>query len=160
MKKGFTLIELLVVVVILGIGAAIMLSVLQTSSLKRSRDTKRLSDIKQYQIALENYATNNSATYPTETTPVRLASEVCSDLGDLVQNCLEDPWYSKDGSPADCSGMEHTYCYSSDGTKWVMWTKMEILTSDDSERYWVICSTRKSGYVNNLTSQSSGTCPL
>lgn len=160
MKKGFTLIELLVVITILAIMATIILSILQVSSLKRSRDTRRMSDLKQYQLALENYATNNSASFPVSAQPVRAAGSVCTNLAGYLEKCTEDPWYSKDGSPSDCTTLKHTYCYSSDGIKWVLWTKVEVNTTDASKRYWVLCSDRQTGYITNLTLQASGTCPL
>jgi prepilin-type N-terminal cleavage/methylation domain-containing protein len=62
MKKGFTLIELIVVMAII----ALLLLVGGTSyssSLKRARDARRKSDLKQIQIALELYKSQNGS-YP------------------------------------------------------------------------------------------------
>ncbi|HVM73902.1 MAG TPA: prepilin-type N-terminal cleavage/methylation domain-containing protein [Candidatus Paceibacterota bacterium] len=50
--RGFTLIELLVVIAIIGILASIILASLSTAK-SRGRDSKRISDIKQIQLALE-----------------------------------------------------------------------------------------------------------
>ncbi|MFC1720709.1 type II secretion system protein [Patescibacteria group bacterium] len=63
--KGFTLIELLVVIAIIGILSSVVLASLNTAR-EKSRDAKRISDIKQIQLALELYYDTNSA-YPTET---------------------------------------------------------------------------------------------
>lgn len=52
--KGFTLIELLVVVAIIGILSSVVLASLNTARAK-ARDAKRLSDMRQMQIALELY---------------------------------------------------------------------------------------------------------
>jgi prepilin-type N-terminal cleavage/methylation domain-containing protein len=52
MKKGFTLIELLVVIAIIGILSTIAVIALQSARTK-SRDAKRIADIKQVQTALE-----------------------------------------------------------------------------------------------------------
>jgi prepilin-type N-terminal cleavage/methylation domain-containing protein len=53
-KKGFTLIELLVVIAIIGLLST--LSVLALNSARaRSRDAKRITDVKQVQTALEMY---------------------------------------------------------------------------------------------------------
>ena len=51
---GFTLIELLVVIAIIGVLASIVLASLNSARAK-SRDARRLTDIKQIQLALELY---------------------------------------------------------------------------------------------------------
>src|SRR3989344_2966865 len=51
---GFTLIELLVVIAIIGLLASIVLASLNTAR-RKSRDARRLADIKQIQVALELY---------------------------------------------------------------------------------------------------------
>ena len=53
-QNGFTLVELLVVIAIIGILASIIMASLSTAKAK-GRDGKRLSDIKQIQLALELY---------------------------------------------------------------------------------------------------------
>jgi len=64
-KKGFTLIELLVVIAIIGILSSVVLASLN-SARQKSRDAKRVSDVKQLQLALELYFDSNGA-YPTLT---------------------------------------------------------------------------------------------
>jgi prepilin-type N-terminal cleavage/methylation domain-containing protein len=62
-RKGFTLIELLVVIAIIGLLST--LSVLALNSARaRSRDAKRITDIKQIQTALEMYY-NDAGQYPS-----------------------------------------------------------------------------------------------
>ena len=53
-RTGFTLIELLVVIAIIGILASIVVASLNTAR-KKSRDARRIADIKQMQLALELY---------------------------------------------------------------------------------------------------------
>ena len=52
--RGFTLIELLVVVAIIGLLSSVVLASLNTARTK-TRDVKRLSDMRQTQVALELY---------------------------------------------------------------------------------------------------------
>jgi type II secretion system protein G len=64
-NKGFTLIELLVVIAIIGILSSVVLASLNSARTK-SRDAKRVSDIKQLQLALELYFDDNGS-YPAVT---------------------------------------------------------------------------------------------
>ena len=69
-KKGFTLIELLVVIAIIGLLATLSVVALNNARLK-SRDAKRVSDIKQIQTALELYYVDING-YPSVDTAVAL----------------------------------------------------------------------------------------
>jgi len=61
--RGFTLIELLVVIAIIGILASIVLASLNTAR-KKGRDARRVSDMKQVQLALELFFDSNDSQYP------------------------------------------------------------------------------------------------
>ena len=62
-SRGFTLIELLVVIAIIGMLSSIILVSLGAAR-KKGRDTRRISDLKQMQLALEMYYDANNNTYP------------------------------------------------------------------------------------------------
>jgi len=61
-QKGFTLIELLVVIAIIGILATIVMVSLNTARAK-ARDARRISDVRQLQLALQMYY-DASGSYP------------------------------------------------------------------------------------------------
>lgn len=61
-KRGFTLIELLVVIAIIAVLTAMVITNFY-SSRGKARDAKRISDIAQIQLALEQYFNKNSS-YP------------------------------------------------------------------------------------------------
>jgi prepilin-type N-terminal cleavage/methylation domain-containing protein len=61
-NRGFTLVELLVVIAIIGILAAVVLVSLNSARMK-SRDARRLADVRQVMTALELYYNDNGA-YP------------------------------------------------------------------------------------------------
>lgn len=61
--RGFTLIELLVVIAIIGILSSVVLASLNGAR-KKGRDARRISDLKQIQLALEMFYDSNSSEYP------------------------------------------------------------------------------------------------
>lgn len=66
-NKGFTLIELLVVIAIIGLLASIVLVALNSGRVK-SRDAKRLADVRQLMSSFELFF-NDFNSYPTANTP-------------------------------------------------------------------------------------------
>ena len=65
-RSGFTLIELLVVIAIIGVLASIVLASLNNAR-RKSRDARRITDIKQIQLALELFFDGELSVYPTAT---------------------------------------------------------------------------------------------
>jgi general secretion pathway protein G len=78
-RKGFTLIELLVVIAIIALLSTLAVVALNNARLK-SRDARRVTDIKQVQTALELFYAENTA-YPTATVTLGTASGACLDTG-------------------------------------------------------------------------------
>jgi prepilin-type N-terminal cleavage/methylation domain-containing protein len=157
MIRGFTLIELLVVISIIGLLAAIAL-VSFTGTQKQARDTERKSDIKQYQLALENYANKNGGLYPQrpDGSGVIAWSTLCTDMSQT--SCPQDPRYTKDNT--------YVYRYQSNGTvsngsaaatDYVLWAKLENYSPTN---YWVVCSNGKSGQKTSGLPPTGGACPL
>jgi len=134
-KKGFTLIELLVVVSIIGVLVAFGAARYQTSE-KQARDTKRKSDLAQYRIALENYATANNSLYPSGDGTI---DTLCTNLGNFIAGCLHDP-----RNPPD-----YLYFVSTDQTQWVLGAPLEM------GGYWEICANGKSGKVTSAPTDSA-----
>ncbi len=78
-NRGFTLIELLVVIAIIAILTAVIMTNIY-SSRGKARDAKRISDIAQIQLALEQYFNKNGG-YPS------------ADNGYLVPDVLKTDGY-------------------------------------------------------------------
>ena len=158
MKKfsiGFTLVELLVVISVIGILASIVL-VSFTGSQKQARDTQRKSDLRQYQLSLENYANKNNGLYPRRNVTVSADTTLCTDLSQTT--CPSDPREVKDAT--------FDYKYQSDGTVsdgtaasaiYVLWGKIENVSATT---YWVLCSNGKSGASTTGIPPTGGVCPL
>lgn len=83
-RKGFTLIELLVVIAIIGILSSVVLASLNSARTK-ARDTRRIADLKQLQIAMELYFDANGSY------PAALASLVGSSGGASLSTLPKDP---------------------------------------------------------------------
>ncbi len=112
-KAGFTLIELLVVIAIIA-----MLSTLSVVSLnsarRKSRDTRRLADIRQVQTALEMYAGNKSdGKYPIVNTATNIDNLCLSSDSDFASSCAGLIFMKK--IPSDPLPSSNHYVYSSDG---------------------------------------------
>lgn len=117
-KKGFTLIELLVVIAIIGLLSTLAVVALG-SAREKARDSKRLSDIKQVQTALELYYTDQGS-YPTESVTLGATGAVCLDATGFADTCT-DAYMGL--VPADPGS--NAYTYVSDGTTYTINAALE-----------------------------------
>lgn len=116
-KQAFTLIELLVVIAIIGILATVSVVAFQNARAK-SRDAKRVADVKQIQTALELYF-NDMNRYPTtaEFSANGLSSTSTLGTTTYMTNVPSAP------TPADgtCSNSDNSFYYTSvDGSSYVL----------------------------------------
>ncbi len=103
-QKGFTLIELLVVIAIIGLLASVVLLALN-SARSKSRDAKRVADVRQMTSALELFYNDNNGY------PATLSSLVSSYIGAVPAAPLP-----VDGGCANNSSASNTYTYAGVGT--------------------------------------------
>lgn len=105
-KTGFTLIEILIVVAIIGILSTMGLMAFQ-KSLQRSRDARRIAEIKSLQGAAEQYYADHGNSYNTG------AEAGCEHLNDYVRG-FGDRYQDPKGVSYECvfpaSGA--SYCIS------------------------------------------------
>ncbi len=106
MKKGFTLIELLIVIAILALLMSIIIVTLNPAELlKKSRDTKRVSDLNALRTAINLYVTDKAA----------------PDL-DIYGTCGTNTWLSLSGND-DCTALASHQCTTTNrlttGSGWI-----------------------------------------
>lgn len=108
-KRGFTLIELLVVIAIIGLLASIVLASLSTARSK-ALHARRQSDMHTIQIALEEYANDNSGSYPPKVGNGNWSALNVLVTGGYVRSLPNDPLAA--GAPPDWAwSNQNTYYY-------------------------------------------------
>ncbi len=118
--RGFTLIELLVVIAIIGTLSSVVLASLGTARAK-SRDTKRIAELRSIQTALELYYSTNGQ-YPQPSQGWSTWSGHCPGYGDndnyivglaptYIPTLPKDPLYDTGGQ---------CYLYHSNGTDYMI----------------------------------------
>jgi general secretion pathway protein G len=144
-KRGFTLIELLVVIAIIGILSSVVLASLNTARMK-SRDTRRVADVKQLQIALALYYDANSQ-YPTTLAPLATNGYIAVLPKDPVSG--SNYAYSALGSGATCSSY-HLAAAIEDSTN-------QALNNDGDFAAGTACTGSAADFNGNATSCSGTT---
>jgi len=131
-KKGFTIIELLVVISIIGLLSTISVIALNGAR-KKSRDAKRVGDMKQLQTSLELYFNDNSR-YPSATGSLVLGSGdalVLCDAGFVanVSSCPQNKIYMSlvPANPTP-NGSDYTYSTDANGTTYSVSYTLEEAT--------------------------------
>lgn len=141
-KKGFTLIEFMVAMSLVAILSGIAMSNFMGTQ-KRGRDVRRQSDLNQYRVALENYASVNNGTYPTTSGITNLNTSLTSYMT---------------GFPTDPQGNSYTYFVDPTGTIWTLGACGEV-----NKVGYQICSIGKAGYTTltcNDANLNDSTCDL
>ena len=114
-KKAFTLIELLVVIAIIGLLATLSVIALNNARSK-SRDAKRVADIKQVQTALELYF-NDAQRYPTAITS---GASITYGSTTYMQIVPTSPTPNVATSVVGCGGTAYTYGVNANGSSYTL----------------------------------------
>jgi general secretion pathway protein G len=149
-ERGFTLIELLVVISIIGILATLMISRYGMAE-KSARDAERKSDLNQYRIALENYASQTGGVYPSRPNEGDASSGVpCTSLSpNYMSICPQDPRQEVGETTYQYSYDTNGTAGEIDATDYILWARMET-----GSGFWYLCS---DGRASEKTSQPAST---
>jgi len=129
-QKGFTLIELLVVIAIIGLLSTLAVVSLN-SARQKSRDSKRVADVKQVQTALELYFQDQNL-YPVDAggSALGAAATICLDNTGFTTAalCGADPYMGLvPAAPTPPAGNAYTYT-SADGSSYSITFTLEGAT--------------------------------
>ncbi len=134
--KGFTLIEIMVVIAIMGLLAAIITASLSSAKAK-ARDSRRTSDLKEIQGALEVYYSLNQqypvCAFPTNDVPGYIISMTClqTALSSILPTLPRPPQYPNE-----------SYTYDN-------WCRSPAVSDSAHYRMWIGSETNLNGLQNN-----------
>ena len=115
-QQGFTLIELLVVIAIIGLLSTLAVVALNNARMK-SRDAKRISDVKQVQTALELYY-NDAGIYPTNG-EIAAGDPIITGGVTYMAAVPSNPTPKTDGATA-CPDSDYTYVQADSGASYTL----------------------------------------
>lgn len=146
--RGFTLIEILIAVAIVAILASIVLMGMEGAR-QKARDTQRMSDVQQVQVALRSYV-HVFGEYPSHPNGIHIGGETALDelLAPYVQEGIRDP-RNED---------EYQYYYDSaytcDGDTHIV-IMAHALEAPGAGNYEEVCGTSVSNLGNGVTPSSA-----
>ncbi len=121
-KRGFTLIELLVVIAIIGMLSSVVLASLN-SAREKSRDARRLADLKSIQTALELKADDTSPFgYPNETSDTITSTQLGTSYLSAVPT---DPKTNSAYTYRNLTSAESATCTTSGCTRYILRATLE-----------------------------------
>jgi prepilin-type N-terminal cleavage/methylation domain-containing protein len=146
-NRGFTLIEMLVVIAIIMILAGIVVTNF-TSAKAKSRDAKRISDIAQIQLALEQYF-DRCNEYPSATGNQIYVSSTCKSGGIDVK--FSPDFISALPTPPSNNTNKYEYYvnHSTEATDYVLYTVLEKI-NQDVQKNGIIMDTEPRWYWEDL----------
>jgi len=165
--NGFTLLEVLIVMSILGALSVLFVGNFPSAQ-RRAKDVQRKSDLKQYNLALREFAGTHQGLYPGATSSIPAVSYctaacyvgLCDYLG--ISSCPKD---AKDGTNVCYSNRQCRYFYQSNncngGTACASsFVLRERLEGEDG--WFIYCSNGQTGIVPETTdfNTSPGICPI
>lgn len=132
-KTGFTLIEILVVIVIIGLLAAVAIVTLANAQ-QKSRNAKRLVDLRELQKTIETILTETGS-FPLATATT---NSTWSDFGSTIADYITT--VSIDPDNDDPNGYVYTYGTNNAGTEYFIAARLEqdqpaALNGDDDTVY-------------------------
>ncbi len=131
-KKAFTLIELLVSIAIISILSGVVILGLQDVR-RKANDTKRLSDLKEVQIAAETYKSVNSI-YPesiNDLVPLFISKLPTDPSAGIAQN---------KGYLYSASANRKSFCFKIVGTVYNAASQKDLMVSETDKNSWKICN--------------------